>query len=301
MDSNDRHELKSETPEEEALFQRSDLMDLFTDTLINSSQFELASRLASWTAREMALAARERGLTNEYTAYDQIIRDSIPNRLLAETLIAGDFYHRLVRNEVDRYEAGVDAFNAWVVSPFLRVPVQEYYLEKAAYRQNPTILSDRMLHPEQSYSDKVGIEAQPHPFLNLLNRLTSESEGQVLYITLGASWCEPCIIQKKGQNRLIEECKGLPLRVISIYMDPEENLRKAEALLGFPFRSEEYFLTPEEAQDLNKQILKSHGIPYFLLVDKEGRIVDYGGHLRLEDGWYEITVPKIRAVVEDVR
>ncbi len=293
-----RLDIKSTMPEE-TLFQRSDLMDLFTDTLINSSQFELASRFASWTAREMALAVRARGLTDEYTAYDQIIRDSIPNHLLAETLIANDFYQRLVRNEVDRYEAGVDAFNAWVVSPFLKVPVQEYYLVKSAYRQDPSRLSDQMLHPEKRNSDNASIEAQPHPFLDLLNDIIQQSGGQVLYISLGAAWCEPCILQKKGQNRLIEEFKGQPLRVIAIYMDPEENLRRIEQQLGFPFRAEEYFLSPDQSKDLNQQLLKSHGIPYYLLVDKQGHIVDYGNHLGLADGWYDITAPKISDLIED--
>ncbi|MBR5018707.1 MAG: redoxin domain-containing protein [Bacteroidales bacterium] len=293
-----RHDFGSESAEA-SLFRRSDVMALFTDTLINSSQFELASWFASWTAREMVHAAQERGLTDEYTAYDQIIRDSIPNRLLAETLIAGDFYRRLVRNEVDRYEAGVDAFNAWVVSPFLKVPVQEYYLVKSAYRQDPSRLSDQMLHPEKRNSDKASIEAQPHPFLDMLNDIIQQSGGQVLYISLGAAWCEPCILQKKGQNRLIEEFKGQPLRVIAIYMDPEENLRHIEQIMGFPFLAEEFFLTKDQGQDLNQQLLKSHGIPYYILVDKQGRIVDYGNHLGLADGWYDITVPKIRALVED--
>ena len=160
-------------------------------------------------------------------------------------------------------------------------------------------MSDLILHPEKQTGDRQGISAQAHPFLDLLNGLIREPGHQVLHITLGASWCEPCILQKKGQNRLLEEFKGQALRVISIYMDPEENLRRAEAFLGFPFRSEAYFLTDEQTDDLNKQILKTHGIPYFLLVDKEGRIVDYGGHLRLENGWYEQTAAKIRTLLEE--
>ena len=156
-----------------------------------------------------------------------------------------------------------------------------------------------MLHPEKRNSDNASIEAQPHPFLDMLNDIIQQSGGQVLYISLGAAWCEPCILQKKGQNRLIEEFKGQPLRVIAIYMDPEENLRHIEQMLGFPFRAEEYFLSPDQSQDLNQQLLKNQGIPYYLLVDKRGRIVDYGNHLGLADGWYDITVPKIRALVED--
>ena len=279
-------------------FDKQDIMALFDDNIVNSSQFQLAERYMSWTAPQMRKAMIGRQLSDPATAYAQIIHDSIPNRILAQTMIASSFYQRLVRNEVKNYEAGIDAFNAWVTEPFLRIPVEEYYVEKAAYRENPSKVSELILHPEKQ-GDKADVNVEAHPFLDLLNGLISESNGQVLYISLGASWCEPCIIQKKGQNRLIEECKGEPLRVISIYMDPEENLRKAEAYLGFPFRSEEYFLTEEQTADLNKQILKSHGIPYFLLVDKRGRIVDYGGHLRLENGWYDLTSAKIRALLEE--
>lgn len=280
-------------------FDQQEVLALFDDSIVNSSQFLLAERFKSWTSPHFYKAMKKRGLSNTAAAYSQIIRDSIPNRILAQTMITAEFYQYLVRNDVEAYEAGIEAFNAWVTAPYLRIPIEGYYLEKAAYRRDPSKVSDLILHPEKQTGDRQGISAQAHPFLDLLNGLIREPGHQVLHITLGASWCEPCILQKKGQNRLLEEFKGQALRVISIYMDPEENLRRAEAFLGFPFRSEAYFLTDEQTDDLNKQILKTHGIPYFLLVDKEGRIVDYGGHLRLENGWYEQTAAKIRTLLEE--
>ena len=113
-------------------FDDQDIMALFDEHEVNSSQFRLAERYKSWTALRMRKALAGRGLSDPATAYAQIVHDSIPNRILAQTMIAHDFHQRLVRNEVDGYEAGIDAFNAWVTAPFLRIPVEEYHMEKAA-------------------------------------------------------------------------------------------------------------------------------------------------------------------------
>lgn len=275
-----RYEMHSETPQDQ-LFSREAVEDLFTYDIINSSEFELVDRYQTWFALSLN-------------------NDSVSNPLLAEMLIARTYYQLLSMNDTESFEKDLEAFTAYVTAPFLTVPIQEYYTQKASYKQDPSTVSDIILHPEKSNSDQVDVGVEPHPFLDLLNGWIEASPDRVLYISIGATWCEPCILQKQGQNRLIEEFKGQPLRVISIYMDKDadKRLRRAEELLCFKFRSEEYFLSEEQYSDMVRQFIKSQPIPYFILINKQGQIVDYGTHLRVDGEWYERTAAEIRPLLE---
>lgn len=275
-----RYEMHSETPQDQ-LFSREAVEDLFTYDIINSSEFELVDRYQTWFALSLN-------------------NDSVSNPLLAEMLIARTYYQLLSMNDTESFEKDLEAFTAYVTAPFLTVPIQEYYTQKASYKQDPSKVSDIILHPEKSNSDQVDVGVEPHPFLDLLNGWIEASPDRVLYISIGATWCEPCILQKQGQNRLIEEFKGQPLRVISIYMDKDadKRLRRAEELLCFKFRSEEYFLSEEQYSDMVRQFIKSQPIPYFILINKQGQIVDYGTHLRVDGEWYERTAAEIRPLLE---
>ncbi len=290
-----RYEMHSETPQDK-LFSRSAVEDLFTYEVINSSQFELADRYWTWLAPSMHKFFREKGVSDTGETFCQVVRDSISNPLLSEMIIARTYYRFLSMNDTESFENSLEAFNAYVTAPFLTVPIQEYYTQKAAYKQDPSKVSDIILHPEKRNSDQLVVDVEPHPFLDLLNGWIEVSPNQVLYISIGATWCEPCILQKQGQNRLIEEFKGQPLRVISIYMDKDadKRLRRAEEWLGFKFRSEEYILNEEQNSDMVRQFMKTQPIPYFILVDRQGRIVDYGTHLRVDGEWYERTAGVIR-------
>lgn len=294
-----RYEMHSETPQDQ-LFSREAVEDLFTYDIINSSQFDLVDRYQAWLAPSLRNAFIEKNVSGTGDSFCQIIRDSISNPLLAEMLIARSYYQLLSMNDTESFEKNLEAFNAYVTAPFLTVPIQEYFTQKAAYKQDPSKVSDIILHPEKRNSDQVDVEVEPHPFIDLLNGWIEASPDQVLYISIGATWCEPCILQKQGQNRLIEEFKGQPLRVISIYMDKDadKRLRRAEELLCFKFRSEEYILTEEQNSDMVRQFMKTQPIPYFILINKQGQIVDYGTHLRVDGEWYERTATKIRPLLE---
>lgn len=295
-----RYDMQSETPQDQ-LVSREAVEDLFTYEIINSSQFDLVDRYQSWLALSLRNAFIEKNVSEIGDSFCQVIRDSVSNPLLAEMLIARAYYGLLSRNDTESFEKNLEAFNACVTAPFLTVPIQEYYAQKVAYKQDPSKVSDIILHPEKRNSDQVDVDVEPHPFLDLLNGWIEASPGQVLYISIGATWCEPCILQKQGQNQLIEEFKGQPLRVISIYMDgdaADKRLRRAEELLGFKFLDEEYILSEEQHDDMIRQFMKTQPIPYFILIDKQGRIVDYGKHLRVEEGWYGRTAAEIRQLLE---
>ena len=58
---------------------------------------------------------------------------------------------------------------------------------------------------------------------------------------------------------------------------------------------EDYLMTPEQADGIDHIIkLGENGIPYYILINKEGLIVDYGGHLRPS---FQSTLDKIRALL----
>ena len=72
-----------------------------------------------------------------------------------------------------------------------REPRQEIQFDSAKFDYAaPAILTGRVLHSEV-YPDTREITVLL-PFLDMLNDIIQQSGGQVLYISLGAAWCEPC-------------------------------------------------------------------------------------------------------------
>lgn len=68
---------------------------------------------------------------------------------------------------------------------------------------------------------------------------------------------------------------GKPLRIVNFYMDDGADDPES-ALLGI----ETFHLTDAQRSGLDPILHLGRGIPFYILIDKEGVIVDFGEHLR---------------------
>lgn len=98
----------------------------------------------------------------------------------------------------------------------------------------------------------------------------SQFKGSYVYIDLWASWCVPCIKEVPYLQKLEKELQDKPVKFLSISLDQNEQSWKARMkALGM-----------EGNQWLNKdeklpESLNVKGIPFFLLYDKEGKLLQY--------------------------
>lgn len=96
-------------------------------------------------------------------------------------------------------------------------------------------------------------------------------KGKLVYIDIWATWCLPCIKEIPHLKKVEEEFKGKDIHFVSICQaDKKENWKKmlVEKELGgiqlFATDEHDAFFTAYNVQ----------GIPRFILIDKEGNIID---------------------------
>ncbi len=87
--------------------------------------------------------------------------------------------------------------------------------------------------------------------------------------------CPGVMYETPFQKRMAADYQGKPLRIVNFYMDNGADDLES-ALLGI----ETFHLTDAQRSGLDPILHLGRGIPFYILIDKEGVIVDFGEHLR---------------------
>lgn len=105
------------------------------------------------------------------------------------------------------------------------------------------------------------------------NMVSSESfKGKVVYIDVWATWCGPCRGEIPSLKKMEEELHGEPIAFVSISIDDDkkawEKMVKEDKLGGYQLFAEGAW----KSSITNAYAIR--GIPRFIMVDKEGLIVN---------------------------
>lgn len=256
-----------------AYFDIKDAEHLFNNECITGNLFELSSNISLWLISRIDRKEAIR-LAKNYPARIELLSKSTKNEMLRQMLIS-HFYNQLLdENEVAIFEEYFDSFNKNVTFPLLKLSTRDRYVLKKAYQENSRTLSDAILKADQP-RDGETVVLKENEGLKLLRSVIAKEEGKVVYITIGANWCGPCRQEIPFQRSLAADYKGSPLRVVNFYLDDGADDIES-ALLGI----ENFHLTDAQRGGLDPILHLGQGIPFYILVDKEGVIVDFGGHLR---------------------
>ena len=190
-------------------------------------------------------------------------------------MLISHFYNQLLEaNDVTTFEEYFDSFNENVTYPLLKLSIRDRYVLKKAYQENPKTLSDAILKADQP-RDGQAIVLKENEGLKLLRSIIAKEEGKVVYITIGATWCPGVMHETPFQKSMAADYQGKPLRIVNFYMDDGADDLES-ALLGI----ETFHLTDAQRSGLDPILHLGRGIPFYILIDKEGVIVDFGEHLR---------------------
>ncbi|GGC36265.1 hypothetical protein GCM10011386_30520 [Parapedobacter defluvii] len=106
-----------------------------------------------------------------------------------------------------------------------------------------------------------------------LSAIIAASKGNVIYVDLWASWCEPCRKVMPASHRLREDYAGKPIRFMYLALDRKfddwEKAAKQEGVSEFPGS---FLLLNPGKSEWAKQI-QLGAIPRYLLYDAAGRLV----------------------------
>jgi thiol-disulfide isomerase/thioredoxin len=195
------------------------------------------------------------------------------------------FYNLLLEaNDTEAFEKNFTSFNENVTYPLLKLNTRDRYVVKKAFKENPRLLSDAILQAYKSGEGQAFVKANEG--LELLRSVISKAEEKVVYINIGATWCPGTRHEIPYQLELADTLKSEPLRIVNFYID-----NGSDGINPFHPMIETYHLTEEQRAGLDPILHTGRGIPFYILIDKDGIIVDFGEHLRP-------SVPKTKDILE---
>lgn len=239
--------------------------NLFTEDVIHSGLFELASQFQSRVKKAEDLPM------NDSTRLENTA-NCTKNQVLSQFMVASSFDGTLGFNDVTFFEDNRAFFDEHITLPLLRESLLQKYRDKKAYVTNPKPLSDAMLFGKDH---EKGMAPVPEPGMKKLQDVVRKNAGKVMLVNFWGG-CSAALQELKPLSELVEAYDGKEVEFVSITSEsPYTHEWAGKYALG----EESYFWKTDEIQ----QIMRSWHViwsPYYLLINKEGIIVDYGSHIR---------------------
>lgn len=191
----------------------------------------------------------------------------VPDSLLRQIMLTQHFNNSLENQNIKPYENMYAIVDKYITLPFLKIPLHTLYIETKARIENPKL-----------YSEAVLKEALSSEVKEIFKEILANNKGKVVYMDVWATWCGPCLEQMPNSKKLEQNFKDK--NVSFVYLCVNSDKAKYLATLDkLQLGGQHYFLTNQQSRDLFK-MFDMPGIPYYILVDKEGTIKEQGNHLR---------------------
>ena len=230
----------------------------------------------------------------EALRYLDYLKKNTRNGVLRQALISDCFNEFIDQNETEMFEELYPYFTKNVDNPILKLSTRDRYLSRKAFKDDPRALTNAILYPDR-HSDATRLSARVDEGVEFLRDRVEENERKVIYINIGAHWCRGCVEERPYLWKMAETFQDEPLKIVNIIIGSSDYPDR-DSLTTFGTMIEDYHLTDEQFSGIDHIVkLGNNGIPYYILINKEGLIVDYGGHLRPSS---QSTLDKIRALLE---
>ncbi|MDE6341169.1 MAG: TlpA family protein disulfide reductase [Muribaculaceae bacterium] len=198
-----------------------------------------------------ARLARISSLTNEFHTTASPSSESL------------DRYNRLVANAIKHNECGK--------------------LDEILLSEYNDFVKDVMI-AENRFGDKqdASIVIPDSPEGNVLSKIIGPYKGNVLYLDFWGIGCGPCRAGMMDQKPLLEELADKPFKALYI-ANADEGLEACKKWLRKEeIKGEHIFVSGDDWQRL-RGLFNFSGIPFGVLIDKDGKIVKAGFSIRMDD------------------
>jgi thiol-disulfide isomerase/thioredoxin len=191
------------------------------------------------------------------------------NPLLKQMLLGTIFYQLLHSGDDEYYRKQKGFFDKQINEPFIKQPLAKYYTAVKRNFEYPEILSHTIL-----------TSVYKSPIKSLIDSVRKQNAGKVVLIDVWATWCAPCVHELPDSKILMEKYEGKDVKFVFICTGVNKvlwNDHIEQLKLG-----QHYYLDQEQTKELRKAF-NINGIPYKMLLNKKGDIIEKGNGLRAND------------------
>lgn len=260
---------------------------IFSNNIVLKSYFNLTERLLTYRVYH------GKAITGEELPYDTIFLKAphdFQNRYLSEFIATAALHIDLSMNStrfMNRYMEWLDEF---LDDPFLRKISGINYNRVTAYNTNPKPLSDEMLG-KNSDMKGLGVSGDNSAALKIINGLIESNPGKVIYIDFWAVWCIPCIENLKAGESVIHYFNEKDVLFVNIcIMSGYEEWKRSNT--GNHKQILNIYMNGPESDAVMRQF-RFNSIPYGVLINREGYIVDFGTHVRASNPTLKENIIKV--------
>ena len=186
---------------------------------------------------------------------------------LKELMYAFYHYFYLDGSRKAMHEQNMLRFLSLVKNPTIARPVvelQEKYVALAKQDMGEILSSMGYEHLKDC---KTGEE--------LFREILKPYEGKVVYLDVWGTWCSPCKKQMEYASAIKQAMKGK--EVVFLYLanrSPEESWKNIIKEYGLTGEQVVHYNLPDKLQDMLEKYLQVKHYPTYLLIDRNGEIVD---------------------------
>ena len=171
---------------------------------------------------------------------------------------------------IEIYSNNQAFFDKHISVPFLRKFIQEKYNEtEQKLSMLPEELSSEILKRlENTSADSI------------IQTILETNKGSVIYIDFWGTWCGPCLAAMREAEPFVKRLKNNVAFVYLCLDSEKDGWEKTSKVMGIG--EQNYFLNAKQSSDM-RTAFEIQGIPFYMLIDKNGTIVNKGNNLRIYD------------------
>ncbi|MEA1877689.1 MAG: TlpA disulfide reductase family protein [Bacteroidota bacterium] len=164
-------------------------------------------------------------------------------------------------------------FKAYALSRDFCKELYDVFGDQCPYQDIASLVKEKYQHLEGM------LEGNPLPDFNIVNFKGGEVslgdlQGNFIYIDFWATWCGPCIKEIPSLKLLEDEFEDDPIHFVSISFDQERDTLKWKDFVRDNQLTGIQLLADETTNKKLSAALNIKSIPRFVLLDREGKIID---------------------------
>ena len=199
------------------------------------------------------------------------IAESVSNNFLRQMILINAVNQGYFENgNIEIYSNNQAFFDKHISVPFLRKYIQEKY--------NETERKLSMLPEELSSEILKRLENSPAD--SIMKTILETNKGSVIYIDFWGTWCGPCLAAMREAELFVKRLKDNVTFVYLCLDSDKDDWEKTSKVMGIGEHN--YFLNAKQSSDM-RIAFEIQGIPFYMLIDKNGTIINKGNDLRIYD------------------